>query len=166
MCGAGVTATGQGVAHRESNSAWLGRVSSAPRATVSTDFGVANCEEDTQVTSQVRGALLERRGPTYGAQSMPLRPPKSGAAIRGLWAGWEERGQGDRGERRTQLEKTRSGLRMVARPPLGRCSGWELLRDRQVALHVVPRGRARPPCPGRHLAASSAAIVQGPAYAS
>ena len=28
------------------------------------------------------------------------------------------------------------------------------------------RGRARPPCPGRHLAASSAAIVHGPACAA
>ena len=37
---------------------------------------------------------------------------------------------------------------MVARPPLGRLSGWELLRDRLAVLHVLPKGRARPPSPG------------------
>ena len=48
---------------------------------------------------------------------------------------------------------------MVARPPVVRRSGCELLRARQELLEAIPRVCASPPCPGRHLVVNSVAIV-------
>ena len=48
---------------------------------------------------------------------------------------------------------------MVARLPVNRRCGCELLRAQQVMLRAAPRGCAWPPSPALHLVAHSAAIV-------
>ena len=48
---------------------------------------------------------------------------------------------------------------MVARPPVARRSGCELLRDHQQVLHAVPRGLALPPSSESHPVAHSPAIT-------
>ena len=48
---------------------------------------------------------------------------------------------------------------MVARPPVNRRCGCELLRANEQLLEAIPRGCASPPSPGRHFGASSATIA-------